>query len=62
MLNNSIVIFHRENTAEGRLNQVKENIKVDALYGFHRVTDVRERIGFLINMHTVIHFLKYELI
>ncbi|XP_031784892.1 DNA polymerase epsilon catalytic subunit A [Nasonia vitripennis] len=42
----------RENTAEGRLNQVKENIKIDALYGFHRVTDVRERIGFLINMHT----------
>ncbi|XP_051165586.1 DNA polymerase epsilon catalytic subunit 1 [Leptopilina boulardi] len=41
----------RENTAEARLNQVNENIKIDALYGFHRVTDVKERIGFLLNMH-----------
>ncbi|OAD60585.1 DNA polymerase epsilon catalytic subunit A [Eufriesea mexicana] len=35
----------------GRLNQVNENIRVDGLYGFHRVTDVKERTGFLINMH-----------
>ena len=43
----------RENTAEGRLNLAKENILSDALYGFHRVTDSQERLGFLINMHTV---------
>ncbi|XP_076638395.1 DNA polymerase epsilon catalytic subunit 1 isoform X3 [Colletes latitarsis] len=35
----------------GRLNEVNENIRVDGVYGFHRVTDVKERIGFLINMH-----------
>ncbi|KOC70592.1 DNA polymerase epsilon catalytic subunit A [Habropoda laboriosa] len=36
----------------GRLNEVNENIRVDGLYGFHRVTDIKEKIGFLINMHT----------
>ncbi|XP_066584539.1 DNA polymerase epsilon catalytic subunit 1 isoform X2 [Prorops nasuta] len=38
-------------TSVGRLTQVNENIRVDSLYGFHRVTDVKERTGFLINMH-----------
>ncbi|XP_029052112.1 DNA polymerase epsilon catalytic subunit 1 isoform X1 [Osmia bicornis bicornis] len=38
-------------TSGGRLNQVNENIRVDGLYGFHRVTDTKERIGFLVNMH-----------
>ncbi|KAJ8673754.1 hypothetical protein QAD02_005016 [Eretmocerus hayati] len=42
----------RENTAEGRLFQAKENIKIDALYGFYRCTDFKERTGFLLNMHT----------
>lgn len=49
-------MIYRENTAEARLNQVNENVKIDALYGFHRVTDVKERIGFLLNMHAVIKF------
>ena len=40
-------------TSGGRLNQVNENIRVDGLYGFHRVTDTKERIGFLVNMHAV---------
>ncbi|XP_076662564.1 DNA polymerase epsilon catalytic subunit 1 [Halictus rubicundus] len=35
----------------GRLNDANENIRVDGLYGFHRVTDIKERTGFLINMH-----------
>nr|XP_003707004.1 PREDICTED: DNA polymerase epsilon catalytic subunit A [Megachile rotundata] len=39
-------------TSGGRLSLVNENIRVDGLYGFHRVTDTKERIGFLINMHT----------
>ncbi|XP_015586460.1 DNA polymerase epsilon catalytic subunit A [Cephus cinctus] len=42
----------RENSAEGRLVQAKENLRLDALYGFHRVTDVKERTGYLINMHS----------
>ncbi|XP_011498886.1 PREDICTED: DNA polymerase epsilon catalytic subunit A, partial [Ceratosolen solmsi marchali] len=42
----------RENTTEGRLYQIKENNHIDNLYGFHKVTDVKERIGFLFNMHT----------
>ncbi|KAF7989243.1 hypothetical protein HCN44_007840 [Aphidius gifuensis] len=41
----------RENTAEMRLEQAKDNIRVDSLYGFERLTDVRERVGYLINMH-----------
>ncbi|XP_076247642.1 DNA polymerase epsilon catalytic subunit 1 [Calliopsis andreniformis] len=40
-----------EEASGGRLNEVNENIRVDGLYGFHRVTDVKERTGFLINMH-----------
>ncbi|KZC07383.1 PREDICTED: DNA polymerase epsilon catalytic subunit A [Dufourea novaeangliae] len=35
----------------GRLNEVNKNTKIDTLYGFHRVTDIKERTGFLINMH-----------
>ncbi|XP_017892120.1 DNA polymerase epsilon catalytic subunit A [Ceratina calcarata] len=38
-------------TSGGRLKVVNENIRLDALYGFHRVNDVKERTGFLINMH-----------
>nr|XP_031835870.1 DNA polymerase epsilon catalytic subunit 1 [Nomia melanderi]XP_031835871.1 DNA polymerase epsilon catalytic subunit 1 [Nomia melanderi]XP_031835872.1 DNA polymerase epsilon catalytic subunit 1 [Nomia melanderi] len=38
-------------TSGGRLNEANENIRVDGLYGFHRVTDTKERTGFLINMH-----------
>ncbi|XP_015122503.1 DNA polymerase epsilon catalytic subunit A isoform X1 [Diachasma alloeum] len=41
----------RENTAEGRLIQANENVRADHLYGFDRVTDNKERIGYLINMH-----------
>ncbi|XP_043487163.1 DNA polymerase epsilon catalytic subunit 1 isoform X1 [Polistes fuscatus] len=40
-----------EESSVGRLNQINENIRVDALYGFHSVTDMKERVGFLINMH-----------
>ncbi|XP_012276956.1 DNA polymerase epsilon catalytic subunit A [Orussus abietinus] len=42
----------RENTAQGRINQVIENIRLDSLYGFHTVTDVKERTGYLLNMHS----------
>lgn len=42
----------RENTAESRLLLANENIRADNLYGFHHVTDTKERIGYLINMHT----------
>ncbi|XP_053980973.1 DNA polymerase epsilon catalytic subunit 1 [Hylaeus volcanicus] len=38
-------------TSGGRLKEVNENIRIDGLYGFHRVADVKERTGFLINMH-----------
>ncbi|EFN67414.1 DNA polymerase epsilon catalytic subunit A [Camponotus floridanus] len=37
--------------ALGRLLEIKEDIKIDAAYGFRRVTDSKERIGFLLNMH-----------
>ncbi|XP_029670196.1 DNA polymerase epsilon catalytic subunit A isoform X1 [Formica exsecta] len=38
--------------ALGRLLEIKEDIKIDTAYGFRRVTDSKERIGFLLNMHT----------
>ncbi|XP_035733285.1 DNA polymerase epsilon catalytic subunit 1-like isoform X2 [Vespa mandarinia] len=41
-----------EESSVGRLNQINENIRVDILYGFHTFTDIKERVGFLINMHT----------
>lgn len=44
--------FFRE-ASGGRLKEVNENIRIDGLYGFHRVTDIQERTGFLINMHPV---------
>jgi len=37
----------------GKLLETKEDIRIDAVYGFHRITDSKERIGFLLNMHTV---------
>lgn len=37
----------------GRLLEIKEDIRIDNAYGFRRVTDSKERIGFLLNMHAV---------
>ncbi|KYN13843.1 PREDICTED: DNA polymerase epsilon catalytic subunit A [Trachymyrmex cornetzi] len=37
--------------ALGKLLEIKEDIRIDSVYGFRRVTDSRERIGFLLNMH-----------
>ncbi|XP_028047433.2 DNA polymerase epsilon catalytic subunit 1 [Monomorium pharaonis] len=37
--------------ALGRLLEIKEDIRIDSVYGFRRVTDSKERIGFLLNMH-----------
>jgi len=37
----------------GKLLEIKEDIRIDAVYGFRRITDSKERIGFLLNMHTV---------
>ncbi|EFN88114.1 DNA polymerase epsilon catalytic subunit A isoform X1 [Harpegnathos saltator] len=40
-----------EDNALGRLLEIKENIRADELYDFHKTTDRKERIGFLLNMH-----------
>ncbi|XP_034952341.1 DNA polymerase epsilon catalytic subunit 1 [Chelonus insularis] len=40
----------RENAADNRLLKVNENIHIDNIYGFHRVSDIKERTGYLINM------------
>lgn len=47
-----ILQYFRDN-ALGRLLEIKENIRIDEVYDFHRVTDSKERIGFLLNMHAV---------
>ncbi|XP_014281923.1 DNA polymerase epsilon catalytic subunit 1 [Halyomorpha halys] len=41
-----------EDNSEYRLRQCIENDKIDSKYGFDRVKDFEERIGYLINMHT----------
>lgn len=45
-------LFFRDN-ALGRLLEIKEDIRIDSVYGFRRINDSRERIGFLLNMHAV---------
>ncbi|GLG99117.1 DNA polymerase epsilon catalytic subunit [Gryllus bimaculatus] len=42
----------REDTSELRIREAQENDVIDAKYGFERVSDHCERVGFLINMHT----------
>jgi hypothetical protein len=37
----------------GKLLEIKEDIRIDAVYGFRRLADSKERIGFLLNMHAV---------
>lgn len=48
-----LILQYFRDSALGRLLEIKENIRVDELYDFHRITDSKERIGFLLNMHTV---------
>ncbi|XP_068086023.1 DNA polymerase epsilon catalytic subunit 1 [Anabrus simplex] len=42
----------REETSELRIRESLENDSIDVKYGFERVSDHLERVGFLINMHT----------
>lgn len=46
-------MFHREESSESRIRVALENDRIDSKYGFDRVRDVKERTGYLINMHTV---------
>ncbi|KAH9641118.1 hypothetical protein HF086_000766 [Spodoptera exigua] len=42
----------REESSESRIRIALENDRIDSKYGFDRVRDVKERTGYLINMHT----------
>ncbi|PZC77848.1 hypothetical protein B5X24_HaOG202959 [Helicoverpa armigera] len=42
----------REESSESRIRLALENDRIDSKYGFDRVRDVKERTGYLINMHT----------
>ncbi|XP_022817983.1 DNA polymerase epsilon catalytic subunit A [Spodoptera litura] len=42
----------REESSESRIRVALENDRIDSKYGFDRVRDVKERTGYLINMHT----------
>ncbi|XP_046997014.1 DNA polymerase epsilon catalytic subunit 1 [Schistocerca americana] len=44
--------FPKDDTSELRIREAVENDKIDSKYGFERVSDHLERVGFLINMHT----------
>lgn len=49
----NLIFNFREESSESRLRQVLEDDAIDAKYGFERVQDYSERIGFLLNMHAV---------
>lgn len=51
-----LILQHFRDNALARLLEIKENNKIDAVYDFHRITDSKERIGFLLNMHAVRNF------
>ncbi|KAJ8723761.1 hypothetical protein PYW07_007741 [Mythimna separata] len=42
----------REESSESRIRVALDNDRIDSKYGFDRVRDVKERTGYLINMHT----------
>lgn len=42
----------REESSETRIRIALENDRIDSKYGFDRVKDLKERTGYLINMHT----------
>ncbi|VVD01009.1 unnamed protein product [Leptidea sinapis] len=41
----------REDSSESRIRAALENDRIDSKYGFDRVRDMKERTGFLLNMH-----------
>lgn len=49
---NQLAFKLREDNSDLRLRTSLENDATDAMYGFNRITDHQERIGFLINMHS----------
>lgn len=50
---NNKSFYFREESSESRVRTAQENDRIDSLYGFDRVRDIRERTGYMINMHTV---------
>ena len=46
-------VCRREDTAEKRLQKSQFNDEIDVKYGFNRYKDPAEKIGWLINMHSV---------
>lgn len=48
-----VLFCFREDSSESRIRVALENDRIDSKYGFERVRDVKERTGYLINMHTV---------
>lgn len=46
-------VFNQSDNAEIRVRQSYENDAIDSKFGFNRVKDVSERVGWLLNMHPV---------
>lgn len=44
----------RDDNSEFRLLQSLQNDSIDSKYGFDRVKDATERVGWLLNMHPVL--------
>jgi hypothetical protein len=44
----------KEDLAESRITRVNENKAIDEKYGFSTPKESGEKIGYLVNMHTVV--------
>jgi len=42
-----------DSSAESRIKQSIENDAIDSKFGFDRIKDAGERVGWLLNMHSV---------
>lgn len=52
-LSDTLTPSEREDVSESRITRVNENNAIDEKYGFLRPKEGGEKIGYLINMHSV---------
>jgi hypothetical protein len=53
MSNRLFSLFSREQSSDQRLRTSLENDEIDAKFGFEGLKENGEKIGYLMNMHTV---------
>jgi DNA polymerase epsilon subunit 1 len=48
-----LVVLRRDDSTEFRIKQSLDNDAIDSKFGFDRIKDATERVGWLLNMHSV---------